>query len=74
MDQTTILVRAGTLRFVGEAIPRDTEFLPLTLNSQMNESLTHENLLKMQERRRQEKGIMRKRRKGERDKDKEGEM
>lgn len=71
MDQRAILVRAGTLRFVGEAIPRDTGLLPLTLNSQMNESLTHTHLLKMQEK--EEKGLMRKRRKREGDKDKEGE-
>lgn len=64
--------RAGTLRFVGEAIPRDTEFLPLTLNSQRNESLTHRLFLKMQGRmRRQVKG-MEKKRKGEGDKDEEG--
>lgn len=65
--------RAGTLRFVGEAIPRDTEFPPLTLNSQRNESLTHRLFLKMQGRmRRQAKGMEKKKRKGEGDKDEEG--
>ena len=65
--------RAGTLRFVGEAIPRDTEFPPLTLNSQRNESLTHKLFLKMQGRmRRQEKGLESKKRKGEGNKDEEG--
>lgn len=69
MDKRTIPSRAGTLRFVGEAIPRDTEFPPLTVNSHRNESLTHMCLLKRQERRTEEKGLVRKKRKGEGDKD-----
>lgn len=73
MDQRTIPARAGTLRFVGEVILRDTEFPPLIVNSHRNESLTHMCLLKRQERR-QEKGLMRKKRKGEGDKDEEGKV
>lgn len=74
MDKRTIPARAGTLRFVGEAIPRDSEFLPLTVNSHRNESLTHMCLLKRQERRREEKGLVRKKRKGKGDKDEKIEV
>ena len=41
-------LQGSTLRFVEEAIARDTEFPSLTLNSQRNESLTHKLFLKMQ--------------------------
>ena len=61
-------------KVLGEAIPRDTGFPPLTVNSHRNESLTHMCSLKRQERRRQEKGLTRKKRKGEADKDEEREV
>lgn len=63
--QRTITAKADNLKFVGEAIPRDAEFPSLTVNSHRNESLTHTCSLKSQERRKQKKGLIGKKRKGE---------